>query len=138
MSITDPLVQSTLGDGGDEHAALPDDHEGEENTPNEREPTLATLLVLVAHRMSDGQAIALIAVGATLSAAVLLAAPTWWRFSLLGASLAGLGTWIVLERDGRPSAWRRVAQQVVALIGGASLFVFTLSLLTRALGIWIS
>lgn len=109
-----------------------------EPTPELPEPTLGTLLLGVSHRTSDAHAAIACAVGTLLAAGTLLLAPGWWRLSLVGVSVAAFGGWIVLERGGSEGMWRAMLQRVVLVLGTSAAFVIALSLLTRALGIWIS
>ncbi|MBC7894051.1 MAG: hypothetical protein H7066_01490, partial [Cytophagaceae bacterium] len=76
--------------------------------------------------------------GALLAAGVLLFAPSWWRLSLAGTAIAAFGAWIIMERGASAGAWRPVVQRLAVIAGGMSAFGLALSLLTRALGTWIS
>lgn len=106
--------------------------------PPSPEPTLGALLVTVAQATSDTVAAAAGAIG-TLGAAVLfLFAPGWWRVALLALVVACFGAWIVLERSQSASAWRTAGKTIAVTLGTSCLFAVALSLLTKALGIWIS
>ena len=102
------------------------------------EPTLGTLLAGIARRASDAQAAVACAAGTLLAAGVMLFFASWWRLALAGVAVAAFGAWVVLERSANPQAWRAVAQRVSLVLGAASAFALALSLLTSALGTWIS
>lgn len=102
------------------------------------EPTLGALLLGLSRRTSDAQAAIACGVGILLAAGTLVVAPAWWRLSLVGVSVAAFGGWVVLERGGSAGRWRPLLQGTVLVLGAAAAFALALSLLTRALGIWIS
>jgi hypothetical protein len=106
--------------------------------PAPAEPTLGALLVRLSQRATDTQAVIACGAGTLLAAAVLIFATSWWRVSLAGVSLAAFGAWIILERGASAGAWRPLVQRLAVILGAASVFVLGLSLLTRALGTWIS
>lgn len=106
--------------------------------PAPAEPTLGALLQRLSQRASDTQAAIACASGTLLAAGVLLFAPSWWRLSLAGTAIAAFGAWIVLERGASGGAWRPVVQRLAVVAGAASAFGLALSLLTSALGTWIS
>ncbi len=106
--------------------------------PAPAEPTLGALLQRLAQRASDTQAVVACAAGAVLAAGVLLFLPAWWRVALFGGSIAAFGAWIVLERGKSEGAWRSVVQRIALVAGALGAFALGLSLLTPALGIWIS
>lgn len=106
--------------------------------PADAEPTLGALLQRLSQRASDTQAVVACAAGTVLAAVVLLFAPSWWRLSLAGTVIAAFGAWIVLERGASAGAWRPVVQRLAVIAGAVSAFGLALSLLTRALGTWIS
>ena len=112
-------------------------HEHGPGTPTP-EPTLGALLVSAAQATSDTVAAAVGALGTLAAAALFLFAPSWWRVALLALAVAGFGAWIVLERSHRASAWRTAGKAIAVTLGTTSLFALALSLLTKALGIWIS
>lgn len=102
------------------------------------EPTLGALLLSAAHATSDAQAAAASALGTLAAATVFLFAPGWWRVAMISLAVACFGVWIVLERTNTTSAWRTVGKAIAVALGTMCLFGVALSLLTKALGIWIS
>lgn len=111
---------------------------GEAAETGAAEPTLAGLLRGLARRTSDTQAAVATGKGTLLATGVLLFAPQWWRVALVGSAVACFGLWIVLERSTAAARTRRLAQGAAVLVGAGSAFVLGLSLLTLALGTWIS
>jgi hypothetical protein len=102
------------------------------------EPTLPGLLRGVARRTSDAQAAVAAGKGTLLAAGIMFFAPQWWRVGLVGVAVAAFGLWIVLERSGLREPLRSLAKGAAVVLGTTSAFVLGLSLLTLALGTWIS
>jgi hypothetical protein len=105
---------------------------------DDREPTLAVVLERAAARVSDGQAALACAAGIAATAALLLLAPTWWRLACATGAAAAFGAWIIAARSTLPPGVSRIVRGVALVAGVAASFLLGLSLLTRALGIWIS
>lgn len=103
-----------------------------------QEQTLSQVLHSVALRASDTQLVVVCAVSLLGGTAILLFAPSWWRFSLPLASLACFSLWAIAERDGSQRRAVRAGKSVAAVLGVISAFGFALGILTRALGTWIS
>ena len=112
-------------------------HDDLPGTPSP-EPTLGALLLSAARATSDAQAAAASALGTLGAAAIFLFAPGWWRIALIALAVACFGVWIVLERTQTTSAWRTAGKAIAVACGTTCLFVVALSLLTKALGTWIS
>lgn len=103
-----------------------------------QEQTLAQVLHSVARRASDTQLVVVCAVSLLGGTAILLFAPSWWRFSLPLGSLGFFSLWAIAERDGSQRPAVRAGKSVAAVLGVVCAFAFALGILTRALGTWIS
>ncbi|MFN8573305.1 MAG: hypothetical protein U0132_14730 [Gemmatimonadaceae bacterium] len=107
------------------------------------EPTLAELMGRVARRVSFNLAMGTSAASVVLLALVLAFRPGQWRVALLLTAIASAGGWTMAEHervDGVPGgspSWRAL-QSVTGVLGIATIFAFLLSILSSALGLWIS
>ncbi|MGQ0765233.1 MAG: hypothetical protein ACT4OZ_06165 [Gemmatimonadota bacterium] len=114
--------------------------DGQARPTDESEPTLGVLAGNWAARMSD------LTVAVLVSAGILLVAVSaFWprdvRLTALFMAIASLGAWEAVRRSrrSRPASLAyRAAEVAAAVIGVFSLFVIALSLLSVALGTWIS
>ncbi len=103
-----------------------------------QEQTLPQVLHSVAQRASDTQLVVVCALSLVVGAAILILAPTWWRFSLPAATLICFSLWAIADRDGSQRVVVRLGKAVAAVLGVLCAFVFALTMLTGALGTWIS
>lgn len=113
-------------------------HESPSVEPRAEEQTLLALLSAIAHRATDTQLV--VACGTSLlgAVAILLFAQGWWRIALLLFAFAAFSIWAIAERDGSQRTGIRVLKGMAAVAGVLGAFAFALSLLTSALGTWIS
>lgn len=102
------------------------------------EPTLGVLLHNLAGRLTDAQAAVACGIGIAGAVSIALLAPGWWRLALASLAIACFGASIVLERNGGHGRWQGVVQRLTVFVGVVCAFVVALSLLTLALGTWIS
>lgn len=102
------------------------------------EPTLGALLLSLSDRLTDAEAAIACGVGISGAAAIALLAPGWWRLALASLALASFGAWIVLERNESHNRWQDLGQRLSVVVGTACAFLLGLSVLTLALGTWIS
>lgn len=102
------------------------------------EQTLLALLGAIAHRANDTQLA--VACGTSLlgGVAIVLFARGWWRIAVLLFAVACFSLWAIAEHDGSQRTGIRVLKGIAAVAGVLSAFAFALSLLTSALGTWIS
>lgn len=110
----------------------------EETQALAEEQTLPAMLRTVARRATDTQLVAVCAASLLAAVAILFFAQGWWRVALLFITLTAFGVWAIAERDGSERRSVRVLKGVAAVAGVLSAFAFGLSLLTSALGTWIS
>ncbi len=102
------------------------------------EQTLPAMLRTVAHHATDTELVVVCAASLLGAAVILLFARAWWRIALLFIALTAFSVWAIAERDGSQRRSVRVLKGVAAVAGVLSAFAFGLSLLTSALGTWIS
>jgi hypothetical protein len=102
------------------------------------EQTLPAMLRTVAHRATDTQLVVVCTASLLGAVAILIFAQGWWRVALIFIALTAFGVWAIAERDGSERRSVRVLKGVAAVAGVLSAFAFGLSLLTSALGTWIS
>lgn len=109
-------------------------------TPSE--PTLEVVLTAAARRFPDALLAVTCAVGVLGVAVVLIFFRSVWRLALVLGILGAFGAWAIADRElteqaRHPAAWR-VFKAVVGFVGMSAVFVFCLSLLAVALGMWKS
>lgn len=110
----------------------------EETQAVAEEQTLPAMLRTVARRATDTQLVGVCTTSLLGAVAILFFAQEWWRVALLFIAVTAFGVWAIAERDGSERRSVRALKGVAAVAGVLSAFAFGLSLLTTALGIWIS
>lgn len=104
--------------------------------------TLFELLTALLQRVSDGQLVAACATGLAGVAVILLIRPGWWRLALPLIVLGAFGAWGIAERERDARGARRVAAALVRgvaiLAAGTAAIATVLSVMSVALGTWIS
>jgi len=104
----------------------------------EPEPTLVATLERAATRVTDGQAAVACAAGTVATAAILLFATPWWRLALATLCMAAFSAWVIAARSHLAPRLKDFLRGTCLFVGVGGTFVFGLSLLALALGIWIS